>query len=195
MELFSNSTGLYLFSALLQANAAIIAIVGVFGIFRIQSLQSKIEYIKQGLLQPRGRDTYDGMSPLEVHNFEELTFEKKEEKFTKDGVSCKLLLNSLINTEKTIINFKPMIAKSTIYLGIGILINALCLMLSNLIHKVWFAESLVFLFIFVYQIILVVILISNIKKLLNFELKDGKSMDNQKKKKKNKLIIKKQELK
>ena len=183
MELFSNSTGLYLFSALLQANAAIIAIVGVFGIFRIQNLQSKIEYIKQVLLQPRGRHSGDGMEASSVHDFDELTNGEKDKNFKRYDATCIPILKSWIIAEKTIINFKPMLTKSTIYLGIGILINALCLMLSNLIHKVWFAESLVFLFIFVYQIILVVILISNIKKLLNFELKDGKSMDNQKKKK------------
>ena len=88
MELFSNTTGLYLFSALLQANAAIIAIVGVFGIFRIQSLQSKIEYIKQVLLQPGGRHSGDGMRSISVHEFDELTIGEKEENFTKNDATC-----------------------------------------------------------------------------------------------------------
>lgn len=49
MQLDQN-TCLYLFSALLQADGAIISIVGIFVIFKIQSLQSQIETIKNYLL-------------------------------------------------------------------------------------------------------------------------------------------------
>ena len=47
---FSDSTGLYFYSALLQANAAILSIMGVFYIFRIQLLKSEIESIKNYVL-------------------------------------------------------------------------------------------------------------------------------------------------
>jgi hypothetical protein len=181
MELFSDSTGLYLFSALLQANAAIIAIVGVFGIFRIQNLQSKIEYIKSGLLEPRGRGDRGGINSLKVQELEDMKLNEKEENYNTYNDYCKPLLRSWIHAEKTINILKPIITKSTIWLGVGIIINTLCLMLSYLIHKVLFVEFTVFLIIFIYQIILVTILISNIKELLNFKLKDGKSINNQKK--------------
>jgi len=39
LEIFSDSTCLYFFSALLQANAAILSIVGVYFIYRVQSVQ------------------------------------------------------------------------------------------------------------------------------------------------------------
>ena len=43
---FHPTTGLYFFSALLQANAAIFAIVGVFMIFKLEQLQSRIDACK-----------------------------------------------------------------------------------------------------------------------------------------------------
>jgi hypothetical protein len=46
---FSENTGLYLFSALIQANAAIFSIVGVFYIFRLQSIQYTITNIFNAL--------------------------------------------------------------------------------------------------------------------------------------------------
>ena len=47
---FSENTGLYFFSALLQANAAILAIVGVFMIFRLQSYQSEKMRIEEKII-------------------------------------------------------------------------------------------------------------------------------------------------
>lgn len=45
------STGLYFCSALLQANAALIAISWVIGIFKAQSINNRIQSLKQSALQ------------------------------------------------------------------------------------------------------------------------------------------------
>jgi hypothetical protein len=52
--MFSESTGFYLYSSLLQANAAILSILGVFTIFRVQSIQAAIDIIKNAWIMPRG---------------------------------------------------------------------------------------------------------------------------------------------
>jgi len=167
MDFFSENTGLYLFSALLQANAAIIAIVGVFGIFKIQNLQSKIEYIKQGLLHPEGFTRMTGMTPIAINEFDNSTLQKKEEilkESSKHNPQWSDLLKSWINTEKVILSFKPIITKSTIYLGLGIIINALCLILSNVIHSTLKTEELIFGLVLTFQILLITNLVVNIKK-------------------------------
>lgn len=51
---FNESTSLYIYSALFQANAAILSIIGVFIIFRLQSLQSHVDTLKNFILT-----TYD----------------------------------------------------------------------------------------------------------------------------------------
>ncbi len=57
--IFSESTGFYSYSSLLQANAAILSILGIFTIFRVQSFQSAIETIKNSFILSR-----DGFSPF-----------------------------------------------------------------------------------------------------------------------------------
>ena len=169
MELFSANTGLYLFSALLQANAAIFAIVGVFGIFRIQSLQSKIEFFKQGLIQPKGRSNRTEMLSEDIIKFDNFNLKDKtnyiEDSKTDD--IFKPLLRSWLNTETIIINFKSIIVSSMIYIGIGIIINTFFLINSNTIHKYFTIEAVIFLLTFIYEIVLIIMLIIQIRRLLN----------------------------
>jgi len=165
MEFFSDSTGLYLFSALLQANGAIIAIIGVFGIFRIQNLYQRIDYIKQIITQPVRHISYRGMSPFDVDKFEDMTVNSKE-KECKNHINSKRLLESWILTEKKILVLKPIIINSTVWLSLGVIVNALCLIFSNPIHKIQYVECIVFGVIFVYQIILMIIIFVNIRRIL-----------------------------
>ena len=178
MEFFSESTGLYLFSALLQANAAILAILGVFGIFRIQSLQSKIEYIKQGLLQPRGKTNRIGMTPIEIHSFGEFTINEKKKKLSTYDGSYQPLLEYWINAEELAVPLKPIIIKSTASLGLSILIFTLSLIFSNLIHKICILECVVFFMILIYEIFLILKIIKNVKKLLDFEIRKKTKINN-----------------
>jgi hypothetical protein len=46
---FSESTGLYLYSSLVQANAAILAVVAFFFSFKLEKLKSKIHLIKMSI--------------------------------------------------------------------------------------------------------------------------------------------------
>ncbi len=169
MEIFDVNTGLYLFSALLQANAAIFAIVGVFGIFRIQSLQSKIEFFKQGLIQPKGRFNRTEMSSEDIIKFDEFTLEEKADYIKNSEIDDNFipLLRSWFNTETIIINFESIIIISMIYLGIGIIINIFFLIYSNTIHKFFTIEAVIFLLTFIYEIVLINMLIIQIGRMLN----------------------------
>ncbi len=52
---FTENTSLYFYSALLQANAAIIALVGLYTIFHLQNVNSTIEIIKSSLVNENPR--------------------------------------------------------------------------------------------------------------------------------------------
>jgi hypothetical protein len=77
--MFSESTGFYLYSSLLQANAAILSILGVFTIFRVQSIQAAIEIIKNSLIS----------SPFEGH------YSATEEMDEFDNFSLKEKINAV----------------------------------------------------------------------------------------------------
>ena len=51
---FSENTGLYLYSALLQANAAILSLIGIYYIFKIQSLKLELEALKNYVFHNSG---------------------------------------------------------------------------------------------------------------------------------------------
>lgn len=53
--MYSDTTGLYFYSAWLQANAAIFAIVGIFAIYKLQTLTNKIDNMPTKLLMDGGQ--------------------------------------------------------------------------------------------------------------------------------------------
>lgn len=69
---FNDSTSLYFYSALLQANAAIIALIGLYTTFRIQSAYSSIESIKNYFLAGNQNIRDFGIE------FEERTYDEKK---------------------------------------------------------------------------------------------------------------------
>ncbi len=138
MELFSNSTSLYFFSAILQANAAIIAIVGVFGIFKIQPFQSGIETIKFSLSMERGITTgFWDVDPSIISIFNPLNIEEKY-KFMNEKVRSSVareILENWINVEKDILTFKTTLINPILLISIGIVLGAFGLILANTIHN------------------------------------------------------------
>ena len=75
---FSESTSLYFFSTIIQANAAIISLAGVFIVFKIQGLQSSINVIRSSLYSESYYTT-----PDVVAEFDNKSLEKKKEKLSK----------------------------------------------------------------------------------------------------------------
>ena len=70
--IFDVSTGMYYYSSLIQANAAIISIFGVFYIFRLQSIQSAISEIYDSLCRINTNIQNSARS------FRQMTFEQKK---------------------------------------------------------------------------------------------------------------------
>lgn len=168
MEMFNENTGLYLFSALLQANAAILAIAGVFGIFKIQSINSKIDFLKNVLHYPHGRHMSTGLSPKDINSFEKKTHEEKVKQMseTKDD-TIKIMLSDWVKYEKQIMTLNPIIINSSKYLGFGIIINAIGIIFSNLIHNMNICfESIIFLIVLVFHGFIISQTAGSIKKLM-----------------------------
>lgn len=130
---FSENSSFYLYSSLLQANAALFSIVGVFYIFRIQSLQSSIDIIKSGLMTDRGRSSW----PQEIVDWDVLSLEQKEEKINS-GVANKYILSYLViwtEKERNLHTFKQTIRFPSLLLATGILLESLSLFSASFIHN------------------------------------------------------------
>lgn len=149
MTLFSDATSHYFFSAILQANAAIIAIIGVFAIFKIQSLQSGIDSIKNALSIERGVSTNIEVDPSIIAIFDKKALQEKE-KYLNEEIRYTAvweLLNSWIDKEKNINNFKSNLKKPTILIASGIVVGGIGLILANIIHEIGSGFELTVLFV------------------------------------------------
>ncbi len=161
-DFFSYSTGLYFFSALVQANASILAIVGVFMIFKIQSIQSSIDMIKNKLSKSIG--------PIAVNKLEDLLNKYNMKEF--DDKAKNILETPTCNYWKekhnTIKNIKESIKTPTILLIFGTGICALFLMLANFIHSLGFhIESQILLSVLIFEFISLYTVYDAIKKAID----------------------------
>lgn len=128
---FSDSTGLYFYSALVQANAAILSIVGVFIIFRLQSLQSSIDRAVRALLS----DTRTTPSP--VIEFEKMNLEEKKTFVERGKIEppIKPLFREWATNEEKISKIRSSIKLPTRLLAFGIVGDSIGLLGANLIHE------------------------------------------------------------
>ena len=161
---FYEYTSIYLYSALLQANAAILAIVGVFGIFKIQSIQTKIDFLKNGLTSPPNT----GWHPDDMDNFEKKSPEEQKIQISTIHESpINIILTSIWKYNDLTSNIKPIIVSSTKLLGFGILIDALCLIFSKIIHNSSsILEFCLVMFIFIFHIFIIIHTVKSINKLI-----------------------------
>jgi len=152
---FDTSTGLYFYSSLIQANAAIISIFGVFFIFRLQSIQSSISEIYESLCR------LNRTNENAARAFRQMTFEQKKQKIDSSQGSIDILYEykkwfmyeSIINDTKT--NLK----KPTSILITIISIQILFLIFSNTTHNMGTAfELLCFLLLTVFEIYVLILL-------------------------------------
>ncbi|MDA3861042.1 MAG: hypothetical protein PF445_07425 [Melioribacteraceae bacterium] len=127
---FSENTSLYLYSSLLQANAAIIAIVGLFVIFKIQQMSSSIDVIKSSIMLDNGRRS----TPEEVENFDRGTVQEKVNllEVRRNGRGSYLpLYESWLEKLKYIGRLKKKIVVPTIALTTMIILNTVALVLAS----------------------------------------------------------------
>ncbi len=161
---FSENSGLYLFSALLQANAAILAIGGVFYIFRIQSLHGIIEFIKVTMCSAGITSSakekmlkFELMTTIEKNNYATLLIEKMPEDQIALGY-CNW--NQMV---QEIERMKSAIIFATILLALGIITNMVMLSFAYHIHKYCStSEYLFFILVIVLQILILFFVIYGI---------------------------------
>ena len=152
---FSENTGLYLFSSLIQSNAAIISIFGVFFIFRLQSLLSSISEIYESLLNTNSA-VANG-----AREFRHLSIEEKKAKVDNYKKENDIILEykKWYKYEKSVIGIKNLIKKPSIIIITLISLQILFLILSNDIHKLGFQYELIcFILVTIFQIYVLILL-------------------------------------
>ncbi|MCI0691130.1 hypothetical protein L0337_03880 [candidate division KSB1 bacterium] len=130
---FSDSTGLYFYSALVQANAAILSIVGVFTIFKIQSIQSSIDLVKNILVAEGGRRiTIDNLV-----EFDQMSLENKKSAIQNGKYSKAILplFNNWATQIEKINKIKLSIKLPTRLLVVGIVGDSIGVLAANLVHE------------------------------------------------------------
>ena len=143
MELFSDNTSLYFFSALLQANAAILSLLAIFVIFRIQSLASSIDTRKFVL----GSDLGVHIPSHEINTFERMSIqEKKSEVDRLKGKGSALVAHfeAWVTYEEKIDGLRHSVIVPGALLAGSIFIFAVALGLASFIHSlsVYFEAAL-----------------------------------------------------
>lgn len=140
---FSVNTGFYFFSALLQANASILAITGVYAIFKIQASQGIIEVIWK--LINRGFSEAADIYKLDRLLNDPVINEKEIESIVgKYGLET--FWGKWYEVALSIYYLKQSIKLPLILLCLGILLNMVGIIFSNYLHLsgVWTECSFVF---------------------------------------------------
>lgn len=151
-SVFSANTGLYFFSALLQANAAILSIVGVFYIFKVQSIQNTIHFIKSSLLTDRFRD----IVPAHLVQLSKLNIDERRIKIAERGYSdaTKSQLFDWTNLDEKVLAIKDSIKLPSLLLVLGIAIFAIGLLSAHLVHSAGLFIEFRFLYLcFLYELV------------------------------------------
>jgi len=163
---FSDSTGLYFYSALLQANAAIIALIGLYTTFRIQSANSNVESFRNYFLA--GNDVLRDLG----FRFDEMTLKRKQNNLSLDtstGIEHRIFqrwYDNLILINK----FKIGIILPTTLIAIALISDSIFLFLTTSLHTLdtnieikWAVLNLI------YQIILVIVISYRVIKLVTLK--------------------------
>lgn len=163
-SVFTDFTGLYLFSALIQANAAIFSIIGVFYIFRLQSIQSSISNIFNalyneniGIRQHAEEFNHKDIDGKRAYS-EKLTGDDPISKNYRDWLEYELEKNDL----------RDKIRNPLFTIVILIIIQIVFLIISNGIHSLgnWF-EIISYLLIGLFQIYVLIIVVNSIISIIN----------------------------
>lgn len=161
---FSENTGLYFYSALLQANAAILSIVGVFFIFRIQQLKSEIDSIKDYVsfrFQNDARKYYHEFNLANLEEKNEIIERYKKKNYIESDPYHKLpdWYTRELELKKIIGSIKA----PTIILAFSILMNTVFLLFAENFHKSSYSiEFSAFLFTLLLEIFVLIFVVKGI---------------------------------
>ena len=166
---FSNNTGLYLYSALLQANAAILSLIGIYFIFKIQSLKSEIEAIKNYVFHNSGSSAaktyyfdFDLVSILDKKQIIDKLIETKQ--IEKDPYHK---FSLWLSKETDIVLIIMSVKFPSLILAISIMIDAIFLVFAYQIHLQKYPyEILSFASILLLQLFTLIIIIRGIFKVM-----------------------------
>ncbi len=159
----SEQSGHYLYSALLQANAAILSIIGVFAVFKIQTIQSIIDTLKGSRLTDMGLSS----TPTGIINFDNMSLKQKGEYISTANISpmIKGVYESWLEKEMEKNNIVNIVKKPIILLGISIFIYAILIILIDTIYTLGIANVLKTHILMLY--LEFIILVELIRKILN----------------------------
>jgi len=150
--IFSENTGLYLYSALLQANAAIITLVGFFSIFTIQSIHSKINTIQSSFIAIGHGNKIRWFDGLNLKDKEIETQKMIDEDYF-------ISYNRWVINLKQIKKVKYGIILPTLLLGIALISDIIFLFLSSSLHEKYPDSEIYYAFInSAYEIIIIIVI-------------------------------------
>lgn len=127
---FTENSGYYFYSSLLQANAAIISIFGVFFIYKVQSLHSAISDIFNSICQ------ISSTAMDYALKFKAMDLEQKKERlkaYNRDDPVSKFY-KQWYEAVVDLVKIKEKIIKPSILLTTAIILQSIFLLLSNDIH-------------------------------------------------------------
>jgi hypothetical protein len=134
VSFFSDSSALYLYSALLQANAAILSLFAIFVIFRIQSLASSIDTRKFVLGSDLGRH----VAAADINSFEIMSIQDKKSYIDcRQGKGIPILAHfeAWVSYEEKIEHLKHTIITPCTTLAGSILFFAFAVSIANFVHR------------------------------------------------------------
>jgi len=162
---FNDFSANYLYSSLLQANAAIFAITGIFVIFKIQSIDLHINLLLQQMIKIIPYDSFAEFETKDLKDKNKCTEEYKQQ-FPK---SAHLLLDNRMTLENCRKNLLSSLTVPLFILAVGILINSIGLFLANYIHNLNNAiEFKMLSVVIIIEFSIVIIVVSHIFKTLKF---------------------------
>jgi hypothetical protein len=144
MDFFSDSSSLYFYGALVQANAAILSIIGIFVVFRIQSVRSSVDAVRSVLSADPGKFT----APAEIGRFDRMTLEEKHQWLTnkKARANPSPVLSHFEAWARYLDQIRAIKSSARVpvmLFGITICLFTIGIFLANYIHSVSFAVEFV----------------------------------------------------
>ncbi len=159
-SLFSENTGLYFYSTLVQANAAIFSILSIFFIFRLQYVNSRITSIRQELI------SINNPIANRARLFFQMDLSRRQDFIDKfsGAIEIKELYQ---NAHHFLLNKQSLKSRLVIpasSLSLVVIIQSILLLLASAIHGAgYILEASFFLFTLITQIWSLLIIYKNIK--------------------------------
>ena len=166
MNFLDQSSSLYLYSALLQANASIIALIGIFFIYKFQAIQSDLNSTKGHLIN---KDRTSGMV-IRYDSFIKQNISGKKKKlieYASDPLHDDY--SEWYKRELEVVQLKTKIKFPIFFLAVILISNSILLLLSSFLHNYYRTLEVVF---GVSSLTLEIVIIIVISRLIYFIISD-----------------------